>query len=109
MKELTKAFKALSDETRLKIYGLILGKPGICVCDIMEGLKMNQTGVSRNLAILKNAGLVEAERKGVWMHYRASKDNIASEEVKKAVGSHVDIAGLCACCTVTGSKKKKER
>ena len=89
MKELVKAFKALSDETRLKIYKLILDKPDICVCDIIKTFGMTQTRISRNLATLKNAGLVEARRAGIWMHYTASKDNISAVDIKAAVNKHV--------------------
>lgn len=85
MKELVKAFKALSDETRLKIYKLILDKPDICVCEIMSTLKMSQTRISRNLSTLKNAGLVEARRDGIWMHYTVSAGNTAAEEINDVV------------------------
>jgi ArsR family transcriptional regulator len=89
MKQLVKAFKALSDETRLKIYKLILDKPDICVCEIIKTFKMTQTRISRNLATLKNAGLVEARREGIWMHYTASKDNAPAADIKAAVNKYV--------------------
>ena len=91
MKQLVKAFKALSDETRLKIYKLILDKPDICVCEIIGALKMTQTRISRNLATLKNAGLVEARRAGIWMHYTVSKDNDSAADITVAVNKHVKV------------------
>jgi len=89
MKELVKAFKALSDETRLKIYKLVLDKPDICVCEIIKALKMSQTRISRNLSTLKNAGLVEARREGIWQHYTVSKDNVAAVDIKAAASQRI--------------------
>jgi ArsR family transcriptional regulator len=62
-------FKALADSTRLRILGLLLTGE-ICVCDIHESLKIPQPKTSRHLAYLRRAGLVEARREGLWMHYR---------------------------------------
>jgi ArsR family transcriptional regulator len=64
-------FKALSDETRLRIY-LLLGQGELCVCHIQAALGTTQTKVSRNLGILRNAGLVTSRRDGLWMYYRRS-------------------------------------
>jgi ArsR family transcriptional regulator len=62
-------FKALADATRLRILGLLLTGE-VCVCDIHESLKIPQPKASRHLAYLRKAGLVEARREGLWMHYR---------------------------------------
>jgi len=61
-------FKALSDETRLRILCLLL-EGELCVCDIMDVLLLPQSTVSRHLAFLKTAGLVVDRRCGVWMYY----------------------------------------
>ena len=61
-------FKALGDETRLRILNLLL-RGELCVCDIMKILEMGQSKVSRHLAYLRNAGLVTDRREGLWMHY----------------------------------------
>jgi ArsR family transcriptional regulator len=67
--ELVTVYKALADETRLRILSLL--KDGeVCVCHIHGGLRMPQPTVSRHLAYLRRSGLVEARREGVWMHYR---------------------------------------
>lgn len=71
MKKIAQLFKALSDDTRLRILGLLL-EGELCVCDLMAILNMPQSTVSRHLAYLKNSGLVEDRRQGVWMHYRLS-------------------------------------
>jgi len=64
-------FKALSDETRLRIY-LLLGQGELCVCHIQAALGTTQTKVSRHLGVLRNAGLVTSRRDGLWMYYRRS-------------------------------------
>ena len=69
MKKIAHLFKALSDETRLRILSL-LGEGELCVCDLMEILALPQSTVSRHLAYLRNADLVEDRRQGVWMYYR---------------------------------------
>ncbi len=61
-------FKALADDTRLRILNL-LAQGELCVCDIMTVLGVGQSKVSRHLACLRHAGLVNDRRKGVWMHY----------------------------------------
>jgi ArsR family transcriptional regulator len=62
-------FKALADTTRLRILGLLLTGE-VCVCHIHESLKIPQPKTSRHLAYLRKAGLVDARRDGLWMHYR---------------------------------------
>ncbi len=62
-------FKALADETRLRILGLLLTGE-VCVCDIHESLKIPQPKASRHLAYLRRARLVETRREGLWIHYR---------------------------------------
>ena len=62
-------FKALADVTRLRILGLLLTGE-VCVCHIHESLRIPQPKASRHLAYLRKAGLVEARREGLWMHYR---------------------------------------
>lgn len=61
--------KALADATRLRILGLLLAGE-VCVCHIHETLKIPQPKASRHLAYLRRAGLVDARREGLWMHYR---------------------------------------
>ena len=65
-------FKGLADKTRLRILAL-LGKNEVCVCHIHDSLGLPQPTVSRHLAYLRRAGLVDARRDGVWMHYRVAR------------------------------------
>jgi ArsR family transcriptional regulator len=62
-------FKALADPTRIRIVGLLAGGE-ICVCHIYESLRLPQSLVSRHLAYLRRAGLVETRKDGLWVHYR---------------------------------------
>lgn len=69
MKDEAQIFKALADETRLRILAL-LSRGELCVCDLMAVLKLPQSTVSRHLAYLRNAGWLHDRREGVWMYYR---------------------------------------
>src|SRR5215471_8538312 len=62
-------FKALADQTRLRLIGL-LGDSEVCVCFLVEILKTSQPKISRHLAYLRRAQIVSARREGKWMHYR---------------------------------------
>ncbi len=62
-------FAALADRTRLRLIHL-MGADEVCVCFFVEVLKTNQPKISRHLAYLRNAGMVEARREGKWMHYK---------------------------------------
>jgi len=68
MEQLMQFFKALSDETRLRIV-MLLTQGELCVCDLMAVLDLPQSKVSRHLAYLKNSGLTKSKRVEVWMHY----------------------------------------
>lgn len=73
MKYTSQLFKALADETRLRIVGL-LSEGELCVCDLTHSLGMPQSTVSRHLAHLKNAGLVTDRRCKTWAYYSLSGD-----------------------------------
>jgi ArsR family transcriptional regulator, arsenate/arsenite/antimonite-responsive transcriptional repressor len=62
-------FAALADETRLRIV-LLLVSGEACVCTLHESLDLPQPNVSRHLAVLRSAGIVEARRDGKWTYYR---------------------------------------
>jgi ArsR family transcriptional regulator len=91
--ELEGLFKALADETRLRILGLLLTGE-VCVCHIHESLRISQPKASRHLAYLRRAGLVETRRDGLWIHYRlAESPNPIVATVRQAVAhalGHLD-------------------
>lgn len=62
-------FQALADTTRLRLLNL-MGDQEVCVCYLVEILGEPQPKISRHLAALRNAGIVESRREGKWMHYR---------------------------------------
>jgi len=68
MEDMVRIFKALSDETRLRIINL-LEHGELCVCDIGAALGMIQPKVSFHLGVLKNAGLLKDKKQGKWVRY----------------------------------------
>ena len=70
MRTETDLFKALSDPTRLRLAILLALHGESCVCDLARALEVADYNVSRHLGVLRSAGLVEAKRKGTWMHYQ---------------------------------------
>jgi len=68
MRDFIQLMKALSDETRLRIFHLLLERE-CCVCEVMQALDISQTRASRNLGILQNAGLLKTQRNGLWVLY----------------------------------------
>ncbi|WP_166256978.1 metalloregulator ArsR/SmtB family transcription factor [Marinobacter salicampi] len=62
-------FKALADDLRLAALLLIRDQRKLCVCELTEALDVSQPKVSRHLAILRDTGLVETERRGQWVYY----------------------------------------
>lgn len=64
-------FKALGDPHRLTILATLANAADhVCVCDFVAGLPLNQPTVSHHLKLLRDAGLVSAERRGTWVYYR---------------------------------------
>ncbi|HUF03294.1 MAG TPA: metalloregulator ArsR/SmtB family transcription factor [Aridibacter sp.] len=66
--EMADVFSALADKTRLRVLNL-MREDEICVCFFSEALEESQPKISRHLAVLRKAGLVESRRDGKWMHY----------------------------------------
>ena len=70
--EMENLFMVLGDKTRLRLLNL-MREDEVCVCFFTEVLGESQPKVSRHLASLRNAGIVEARRDGKWMHYRIAE------------------------------------
>lgn len=85
MKKLTAAIKAMADEPRLSILMVLALRGAVCVSHLQEAMRTPQPTVSRYLAILRNAGLLEAERKGQWVYYKLNEeeDGLALELIRK--------------------------
>ena len=69
MKQNAQLYKALADETRLRILALLLSEGELCVCDIIAALKLPQSTISRHLANLRKAEWVNDRRCGLWIYY----------------------------------------
>ena len=75
MRETIKTFKALSDETRLRILSILLERE-CCVCEVMQALDISQTRASRNLAALYEAGFLKLRKDGPWSLYSVDRDEM---------------------------------
>ncbi|TMF35084.1 MAG: winged helix-turn-helix transcriptional regulator [Chloroflexi bacterium] len=74
--------KALADSTRLTmVASLWEAAAPICICDFTAGLGLTQPTISHHMAKLKEAGLVESEKRGIWIYYRL-RDKMPTETRK---------------------------
>jgi ArsR family transcriptional regulator len=84
--ERAELMKALADPTRLTILAsLWKARDPICICDFTAGLDLSQPTISHHMAKLKDAGLVESEKKGIWIYYRL-RDKMPTETRKLLSG-----------------------
>lgn len=67
-------FAILSDPTRLRALMLMQAEGELCVCELTFALDESQPKISRHLAVMREAGIVEPRREGTWMHYRLHPD-----------------------------------
>src|SRR4051812_49941745 len=73
--ELARMFKALSDPVRLRLLSLIAfqsegeGRGEVCVCDLLGAFDVQQSTISPHLRVLREAGLVDCQRRGTWVYY----------------------------------------
>jgi DNA-binding transcriptional ArsR family regulator len=73
MKEFMSIAKALADENRVRIL-MFLRKGELCVCQIIEMLQLAPSTVSKHLAILRSAGLIDSRKNGRWIYYSLSRE-----------------------------------
>jgi ArsR family transcriptional regulator len=88
--ELITIFKALSDETRLRIIKL-LEHGELCVCDIAAVLRSSQPKVSFHLSTLKEAELIIDRREGKWIHYRLTETDMFRRFLMMSVFERLDV------------------
>ncbi|TRZ93615.1 MAG: ArsR family transcriptional regulator [Dehalococcoidia bacterium] len=90
MREMVKAFKALSDETRLRMLNVLMERE-CCVCEVMQALEISQARASRNLRALYDAGFLKLRHDGLWSLYSIDKEGLKEysvdmiEAVRKAL------------------------
>ncbi len=77
----TGLLKALADDNRLRILAL-LSHGELCVCHIASALELSQPNASQHLTVLKNAGVVDGERRGSWIYYRLA---VESDPVREGI------------------------
>jgi ArsR family transcriptional regulator len=82
---LASSFKALSEPARLRLLSLIQAQPGgeACVCNLIAPLGLSQPTVTHHLQVLHRAGLLEREKRGVWVYYRVVRG--ALDALRKAL------------------------
>lgn len=69
--DLARMFKALGDPARLRLVSLVAGHDNgeACVCDISDSFDLSQPTISHHLKVLREAGLLDCERRGTWVYY----------------------------------------
>ena len=100
MEKMGKLFRALADETRLRIYLLLL-KGELCVCELVDILNMEQSRISHSLRILKEASLIDNRRVGKWIIYsvnpKMSKNKIIQGLRDELKLSTIDLKNFVNC------------
>ncbi len=72
-REYAQFFKALGDGTRLEMLGMIAATADeLCVCEIETQFDLSQPTISHHLRLLREAGLIDGERRGTWVYYRVN-------------------------------------
>jgi ArsR family transcriptional regulator, arsenate/arsenite/antimonite-responsive transcriptional repressor len=77
--ELARVFKAIADPVRLRLLSLIASHAGgeACVCDLTGAFALTGPTISHHLKVLREAGLVDSQRRGTWIYYRVQPDLLA--------------------------------
>lgn len=82
---------ALADPVRLRIVSMLMAAPDgtSCGCDLEEPLGLSQPTISHHLKVLREAGLIEGEKRGRWVHYRVVSERLA--EVAESLLPHESV------------------
>ncbi|MGO9164334.1 MAG: metalloregulator ArsR/SmtB family transcription factor [Streptosporangiaceae bacterium] len=78
--QIASMLKALADPVRLRLMSMIASHPGgeACVCDLTSAFSLSQPTISHHLKLLHDAGLLQREKRGVWVYYRTQPTALAS-------------------------------
>jgi len=98
--EYAPAFKAISDETRLKIIDMLFYEEELCACKILEEFSITQPTLSYHMRILTESGFVNARKDGAWMKYTLNKER--TEEVLGFLSEIMNKDGKTVKCTTCG-------
>jgi ArsR family transcriptional regulator len=74
-------FKALGDPVRLRLAAMIAAHTEICVCDLIPHFAVSGATISHHLKVLREAGLIDCERRGTWVHYWVQPEALQSLSV----------------------------
>ena len=89
--DLAARFRVLADPARLRLLSLIGARPdGVCACELVEPLGRSQPTVSHHLKVLHEAGLLERDRRGVWIWYRVIPEQVAA--LRDALAAPAEVA-----------------
>lgn len=69
-------FRALGDPIRLRLMSMIASRPETCVCDLTSAFEVSGPTISHHLRVLREAGLVDCERRATWVYYRARPEAV---------------------------------
>jgi ArsR family transcriptional regulator len=92
--ELARVFKALGDPVRLRLLSLIASHAGgeACVCDLTGAFELTGPTISHHLKVLREAGVIDGERRGTWIYYRVRPQTLARlSAVLVAPGEPVEV------------------
>jgi ArsR family transcriptional regulator len=92
MYRLVKVFKALSDDTRLRMINLLFERE-CCVCEVMQALEISQTRASRNLSLLYDVGFLKLKKEGFWSLYSINWDGMDLDINNILEATHKAFAG----------------
>ena len=73
---LARTFAALGDPVRLRLFSLIAANGEVCSCDLQEPLGRSQPTISHHTKVLADAGLIEGDKRGRWVHWRVVPDRL---------------------------------
>jgi ArsR family transcriptional regulator, arsenate/arsenite/antimonite-responsive transcriptional repressor len=79
-------FKALGDPVRLQLASMIAAQPEVCVCELTPAFDLSSGTISHHLKTLREAGLVESERRGTYVYYRVRPEALAALAALVSVG-----------------------
>ena len=92
---LARVFKALADPVRLRLLSMIAGAEGgeACVCELTVGFDVSGPTISHHLKVLREAGLIEGDRRGTWIYYRARAAGVGGGVRGAAARAGVGVIG----------------
>ena len=88
--ELSALFAAVGDPTRLRLVAALAGAE-LCVCDLAATCGLSQSAVSHHLRLLREAGLIDCEKHGLWAYYFVRRDALAA--LRARIGDQLDTLG----------------